>query len=78
VVANIEQAVAQITIRLRVVDQLADLPSAASLTPGSRLVARFERSARRRATVAWQKGEEIGCSFERPLGEKQLAALAGL
>lgn len=46
------------------------------LVPGSRLVARFQRCAKRRATVAWQRGEEIGCRFDRPLGHKQLTALA--
>ena len=51
--------------------------SAILLAPGTRLVVRFRQRMPRRAQVAWQRGEEVGCRFVRPLSQKQLAALAG-
>jgi hypothetical protein len=50
--------------------------SAMMLSSGTKLVVRFRQRMPRRAQVAWQKGEEIGCRFDRPLSQKQLAALA--
>lgn len=50
--------------------------SAILLAPGTRLIVRFRVGMPRRAQVAWQRGEEIGCRFIRPLSQKQLAALA--
>ncbi|HEY0270416.1 MAG TPA: PilZ domain-containing protein [Sphingomonas sp.] len=50
--------------------------SALMLAPGTRLVVRFRQRMPRRAQVAWQTGEKIGCRFDRPLSQKQLAALA--
>ena len=51
--------------------------SAMLLAPGTRLVVRFRQRMPRRAQVAWQRGEDVGCRFVRPLSQKQLAALAG-
>jgi hypothetical protein len=50
--------------------------SAIMLAPGTRLIVRFSQRMPRRAQVAWQRGEEVGCRFMRPLSQKQLATLA--
>lgn len=48
------------------------------LDKGTKLVLRLNGRLPRRAQVAWQKGEEIGCRFMRPLGKEQLAIATGL
>jgi hypothetical protein len=47
-----------------------------ALSAGTRLVVRFGGRMPRKAIVAWQKGEEIGCRFLRPLGLDQLAEVS--
>ena len=44
---------------------------------GTKLIVRFNGKVPRRARVAWQEGEEIGCSFMQPLSNQQLASLTG-
>ncbi len=46
------------------------------LKKGDRLIVRFNGRMPRRAQVAWQQGEEIGCRFLRPLSQAQLMAIA--
>lgn len=50
--------------------------SAMALAKGTKLVVRFNGRLPRKAQVAWQKGEEIGCRFVRPLSQQQLAEVA--
>ncbi len=47
--------------------------SAMALRKGSKVIVRFENGMRRRAYVAWQIGEEIGCRLLRPLTANELA-----
>jgi hypothetical protein len=45
------------------------------LAKGSRVIVRFGKGTRRRAYVAWQIGEEIGCRLLRPLSVAELASV---
>jgi hypothetical protein len=45
------------------------------LAKGSKVIVRFGKGSRRRAYVAWQIGEEIGCRLLRPLSVAELAAV---
>jgi hypothetical protein len=47
--------------------------SAMALRKGSKVIVRFENGMRRRAYVAWQIGEDIGCRMLRPLAAAELA-----
>ena len=47
--------------------------SAMALRKGSKVIVRFENGMRRRAYVAWQIGEDIGCRLLRPLTADELA-----
>jgi hypothetical protein len=47
------------------------------LAKGSKVIVRFGKGMRRRAYVAWQIGEEIGCRLLRPLSPAELAAVMG-
>ena len=47
--------------------------SAIALDKGSKVIVRFENGMRRRAYVAWQIGEDIGCRLLRPLTTAELA-----
>jgi hypothetical protein len=49
-----------------------------ALAKGTRLVVRFHGGRRRRAHVAWQIGEDIGCRLLRPLSAAELANVVGL
>lgn len=48
------------------------------LAKGEKLIVRFNGRLPRRAQVAWQNGEEIGCRFLKPLSREQLSQAAGL
>lgn len=48
-----------------------------ALAKGTRLVVRFHGGRRRRAHVAWQIGEDIGCRLLRALTAAELATLVG-
>jgi hypothetical protein len=43
------------------------------LRKGSKVIVRFQTGKRRRAYVAWQIGEDIGCRLLRPLTADELA-----
>ena len=45
------------------------------LAKGSKVIVRFGKGTRRRAYVAWQIGEDIGCRLLRPLSVAELAAV---
>jgi hypothetical protein len=45
------------------------------LPKGSKVIVRFGKGMRRRAYVAWQIGEEIGCRLLRPLSAAELATV---
>jgi hypothetical protein len=45
------------------------------LANGSKVIVRFGKGMRRRAYVAWQIGEEIGCRLLRPLSPAELATV---
>lgn len=45
------------------------------LAKGAKLGVRFHQGRRRRAIVAWQIGEDVGCRLLRPLDPAELAAL---
>ncbi len=45
------------------------------LAKGSKVIVRFGKGKRRRAYIAWQIGEEIGCRLLRPLTVAELAAV---
>jgi hypothetical protein len=47
--------------------------SAMAMKKGSKVIVRFENGMRRRAYVAWQIGEDIGCRLLRPLTADELA-----
>jgi hypothetical protein len=47
--------------------------SAMALKKGCKVIVRFENGMRRRAYVAWQIGEDIGCRLLRPLTADELA-----
>jgi PilZ domain len=49
--------------------------SAMALRKGSKVIVRFENGMRRRAYVAWQIGEDIGCRMLRPLTADELAGV---
>ncbi len=45
------------------------------LPKGTKVIVRFGKGMRRRAYVAWQIGEEIGCRLLRPLSPGELATV---
>jgi hypothetical protein len=44
-----------------------------ALRKGTKVIVRFHKSMRRRAYIAWQIGEDIGCRLLRPLTAAELA-----
>ncbi len=46
-----------------------------ALAKGTRVIVRLHGRKRRRAYIAWQIGEEIGCRLQRALTPEELAGL---
>jgi hypothetical protein len=44
-----------------------------ALKKGTKVIVRFQKGMRRRAYIAWQIGEDIGCRLLRPLTTDELA-----
>lgn len=44
-----------------------------ALKKGTKVIVRFRKGMRRRAYIAWQIGEDIGCRLLRPLTASELA-----
>lgn len=47
--------------------------SSMALKKGTKVIVRFQKGMRRRAYIAWQIGEDIGCRLLRPLTVDELA-----